>query len=110
MSDAVFSEYCLMLVRSVETNQPLYSLGAAARLTGVHADMIQHYCQSGLLGEAHSDLGKELVFDDNALFELRRIEDLRRVHGVNLRALPLVCSMVREIEQLRTELRFLRAR
>lgn len=110
MSDVVFSQSCLVLVRSVETGRSLYSLDAASRLTQVHPDLLQHYCRIGLLGEARTNAGAEPVFDDNTLYEVRRIEHFRRHHGVNLRALPLVCHLSREIERLQTELRFLRDR
>jgi DNA-binding transcriptional MerR regulator len=110
MSHVVFSQHRLVLVRSAETSQTLYSLEAASRLTGVHPDLLQHYCRIGLLGETHTQPDVEPVFDDNALYEVRRIEHFRRHHVVNLRALPLVCRLSREIEQLHTELRFLRDR
>ena len=48
------------------------------------------------------------TFDDNALYEIRRIEHFRRHHGVNRRALPLLCELWREIDRLKSELRFLR--
>ncbi len=51
---------------------------------------------------------QELVFDDDALYDLRRIKHYRRLHGVNLRALPVVFGLLREIESLRAELRFRR--
>jgi|SRR5664279_2175560 DNA-binding transcriptional MerR regulator len=110
MSEVVFFQHSLVLVRSVESGQAPYSLAAAARLTEVHPDMLQHYCRIGLLGEARMSPDAEPVFDDNALYEVRRIEHLRRHHAVNLRALPLVCQLSREIERLHAELRFLRDR
>ena len=110
MSDVIFSQHGLVLVRSAEHGRILYSLEAASHLTGVHADMLRHYCLSGLLGDARTVVDAELTFDDDALYEVRRIEHFRRHHGVNLRALPLVCNLSREIERLHAELRGLRAR
>ncbi len=86
----------------------LYSLETAAQLTGVPVEMLRHYCHLGLLGAARTAAEPGPVFDDNALYEVRRIEHHRRHHGVSLRALPLVCGLWREVEQLQTELRFLR--
>jgi len=110
MSDAVPSQYCLVLIARTETSQSLYSLEAAAELTGVPAELIHHYCRIGLLGDERQGADLQPVFDDDTLFEVRRIENLRQHHGVNLRALPLVCRLARDIEQLQGELRFLRDR
>ena len=44
----------------------LHSLEEASRLTGVHPDLLHHYCQFGLLGEAHGHPDAEPVFDDEA--------------------------------------------
>ncbi|SDR66735.1 MerR family transcriptional regulator [Opitutus sp. GAS368] len=84
----------------------LHSLAAAADLTGVHPEILQHYCRLGLLGAQRA--GSEPTFDDNALYEVRRIEHYRRHHGVTLQALPLFCALSREVERLQTEVRFLR--
>lgn len=84
----------------------LYSLFAAADLTGVHPAVLQHYCHLGLLGEHRT--AEEPTFDDDALYAVRRIEHHRRHHGVTLPALPLLCALWREIERLQAEVRFLR--
>ena len=86
----------------------LYSLDTAARLTGVHPEMLRYYCSLGLLGADRTDAESAPAFDDNALYEIRRIEHCRREHGISLRALPLICGLWREVEQLHTELRFYR--
>jgi hypothetical protein len=87
-----------------------YSLATAADLTGVHPELLRHYCQLGLLGEARAETEGEPTFDDDALYEVRRIEHHRHYHGVSLRALPLLCDLWREVERLQAELRFRRGR
>ncbi len=82
----------------------LHSLEAAADLTGVHPEMLLHYCQLGLLSIKWATSGNEPVFDDRALSEVRRIEYYRKGDGINLQALPLICKLWREIDQLRSEL------
>jgi DNA-binding transcriptional MerR regulator len=86
----------------------LYSLETAAALTGVHPDLLRYYCATGLLGNGLTEPDHEPVFDDNAIYEARRIEHYRRHHGVNRRALPLIFELSREVERLQAELRFLR--
>ena len=110
MSDVTTPSHYLVVVRAADTARVFHSLESASRFTGVHADMLRHYCRVGLLGEALAGADTEPVFDEDALYEIRRIEYFRRQHGVNLRALPLVCDLSREIERLQAELRFLRDR
>ena len=86
----------------------VYSLETAADLTGVHPDLLLHYCQLGLLGASRAGTDREPTFDDNALYDVRRIEHHRRHHGVNRPALVLLCELWREIDRLETEVRFLR--
>jgi len=84
----------------------LYSLETASHLSGVHPEMLQYYCELGLLGARRTGPDAPLTFDDNSLYEIRRIEHCRRDLGVSLQALPLLCDLWREIEQLQAELRF----
>ena len=106
MSDFVLVEqHSLTVVEVTAGEGAAYSLDTAAHLADVHPDLLRHYCQAGLLGKDRVSTGKEPVFDDDALYELRRIEHYRRHHNVNLHALPLVIGLLREIEGLRDELR-----
>jgi len=86
----------------------LYSLEAAAQLCGVHPDRLRYYCQLGLLGPGRAETAGDPTFDDNALYEVRRIEHYQHRHGVNRQALPHLCALWREIERLQAEVRFLR--
>jgi DNA-binding transcriptional MerR regulator len=109
MSDfIVYEARTLTQVTLVPAEPAVYSLAAAAHLAGVHPELLRYYCRLGLLGEAHARPETEPVFDDDAIYELRRIEHYRRHHGVNRQALPLICGLWREIERLQAELRFRR--
>ena len=111
MSEPVFSNnYALMLVGMTVAGPTTYGLEAAARLAGVHPEMLRYYCRLGLFGEARARPEAELVFDDDALYELRRFEHYRRHHGVNRQTLRLICDLWRDVERLEAELRFLRGR
>jgi DNA-binding transcriptional MerR regulator len=100
--------YSLALVRVTEAGPAAYSLETAARLAGVHPEMLRHYCRLGLFGDARAQPEAELIFDDDALYELRRFEHYRRHHGVDRRTLRLICGLWREVERLQAELRSLR--
>ena len=109
MNEPVTSEtYSLALVRVTGDRPATYSLETAASLAGVHPDMLRYYCRRGLFGEARARSQIEPVFDDDALYELRRFEHYRRHHGVDRKTLRLLCGLWREIEYLRGEVRFLR--
>ena len=111
MSEPVFANnYSLTLVTVTEAGPAIYSLEDTARLARVHPELLRHYCRLGLFGEARARPEAELVFDDDALYELRRFEHYRRRHGVNRQTLRLICDLWRDVERLEAELRFLRGR
>ncbi|QYM78006.1 MerR family transcriptional regulator [Horticoccus luteus] len=109
MSNFIFSaQRTIAVVNLVDGEPSLYSLETAARLTGVHPELLRYYCRQGLLGPERTAPDREPQFDDNALYEVRRIEHFRQHHGVNRQALPLLCELWREVDRLKNELRFLR--
>lgn len=85
-----------------------YSLETAADLTGVPAGLLRQYSRHGLFGADRAAAGLEPTFDVSDLYELRRAEAWRRRHGLNRRAVPVVCALLREIDRLQAELRFVR--
>lgn len=105
---ALSTKYSLTLVHVTATGPTAYSLEAAARLAGVHPEMLRYYCRLGLFGEARAQPEAELIFDDDALYELRRFEHYRRHHRVDRTTLRLISGLRREVERLQRELRFLR--
>jgi DNA-binding transcriptional MerR regulator len=98
----------LVLVRVAEAAPAIYSLEAAARFAGVHPELLRYYCRLGLFGEERADPDSEPMFDDDALYELRRFEHYRRHHRVDRPTLRLICGLTRQVERLRAEVRFLR--
>ena len=109
MSETIFSEQrSLTLVLAAPTAPETYSLEAAAELADVHPDLLRHYCSLGLLGADLISEDSRRVFDDEAIYEIRCIEHYHRHHGVNMQALPLLLDLLREVERLNAELRFLR--
>lgn len=86
---------------------PRISLSAAARLSGVHQELLLYYCRTGLLGPERANNAKNPMFDADTIDEIERIEHYRRHLGVQRKALHLVEELWREGERLRVELRFL---
>ena len=109
MNETVCPEpYSLMVVCVAESGPATYSIDDAARLGGVHPEMLRYYCRLGLFGEARARQEAEPTFDDDSLYELRRFENYRRHHGVDRKTLRLICGLQREVERLQAEIRFLR--
>jgi DNA-binding transcriptional MerR regulator len=109
MIQAIETErYSLTVVDVIETGPSTYSPEDAARLAGVHPEMLRYYCRLGAFGEALARPDADLVFDDDTLYELRRFEHYRRHHGLDRKTLRLLCGLWREVDRLKHELRFLR--
>ena len=104
----LYTEPASHTIALVAITPRLYTLEAAAHHTGIHSDMLRHYCSLGLVDSEMKLVEGEPMFDDEALYRLRRIEHYRRHHGVNLQALPLLCALERKVDRLERELRFLR--
>jgi len=84
----------------------VYTLEIVAEIAGVPPQQAMNYWMQGLFG-SRAAAGAEPVFDDDALYELRRIEHYRRHYGVSRRALPLISRLLREVARLEAEVRFL---
>jgi DNA-binding transcriptional MerR regulator len=107
MSNFVILEnHTLVLTRATPAARSTYSLDDAAQLAEVHPELVRYYWRLGLFGPARGGSGPEPVFDDDAIYELRRIEHYRRHYGVNRRALPLISRLLREVARLEAEVRF----
>jgi hypothetical protein len=109
MSNFVLSEkQSLVLVYGNTGNRASYSLEDLARQADIHPDLLRYYCRRGIFDASGARSDSEPVFDDDALFELRRIEHYRRLYGVSRRAIPLLCNLWRDVARLQAEVRFLR--
>jgi DNA-binding transcriptional MerR regulator len=88
--------------------RPTYSLEAAAELADVHPQLVRYYWSRGLFVSVGAGDGGEPLFDEDGVYELRRIEHFRRHYGVHRRALPLISRLLRDVARLEAELRFRR--
>ena len=86
------------------TRQAPYSLDELARLGGVPPALVQRYLDEGLLEAVAGHARTAWFFDDNAIFELRRIQRLRRELGVNIAGVAVIRDLLRQIDELKTEL------
>jgi DNA-binding transcriptional MerR regulator len=86
----------------------VYTIETLVQVTGVPQTEIELYRESGLILPAASKEGQPL-FDDEAVYRLRRIEFLRQEHGVSLSGIRIIFELSNELHRLREEMRFLRS-
>jgi hypothetical protein len=101
-------KYSLTVLRGAAVGPATYTLEIVAELTGVHPELLRHYCRLGLFGAGRARSTDDPIFDDDALYELRRLEAYRRDHRVDRPTLRLIAGLRREVERLQAEVRFLR--
>lgn len=89
--------------------QERHTLEAVAALTGVSRREILVYCRSGLVPADGDPEQEDLLFDDEAIYRIRRIEHLRAEQGINLAGIRMIFDLTTEVRRLREEMRFLRS-
>ena len=90
------------------TSEVRLNLGAFARESGTHPELIRRFVALGLL-EAHQDSTGELWFSRTELAALGRVQRLRAVLALNYAAIGLVTDLLDRIATLETALRGARA-
>jgi DNA-binding transcriptional MerR regulator len=86
----------------------LYSLDATAHLAGVPRRSILVYCRAGLVRPVVQPPYGVMQFTEEAIYTVRRIENLRTVHGLDLAWIKTLFDLLDEVDRLRAEVRFLR--
>jgi MerR family transcriptional regulator/heat shock protein HspR len=90
----------------VENTDEGYTLEFIAAHAGVDAQAILRYQQRGFIRAVATGAGASvLLFDNEALRQVRRIEHLRVTCEVNEAGLALIVGLLREVEALRDERR-----
>jgi DNA-binding transcriptional MerR regulator len=86
--------------------EALHSLDDAARLAGVSRKVLLQYCRAGVVQPFFLPPYGVMVFDEEAVHRVRRIENMRARSDL-LRTLH---GLVDEVDRLRAEVRFWRDR
>ena len=85
-----------------------YTIEDLARRAGVAPALVQRYLDEGLIEPIAGNARTSWFFDDNALFELRRIQRLRHDLGVNIAGVAVIHELLQQLEELKMELEKLR--
>jgi DNA-binding transcriptional MerR regulator len=110
MSDSSASEIPSALPLELFQPNPnvLYSLDATAHLARVSRRSILIYCRAGLVQPVFQPPYGVMVFTEEAIYTVRRIEDVRAAHGIGVAWIKSMFDLADEVERLRAELRFFR--
>ena len=87
-----------------------YSLDAAAHLARVSRRSLLVYCRAGLVQPVFRPPYGIMAFTEETIYTVRRIEELRAAHGIDVAWIKSMFALAAEVEHLRSELRFLRSR
>jgi MerR family transcriptional regulator/heat shock protein HspR len=86
----------------VDSDQPVYTMAVAARLTGMHPQTLRKYERAGLLTPARPS-GNQRLYSEADIERLRRIQYLVDTKGVNIAGLELALAMTDRLEILTAE-------
>ena len=84
----------------------LYSLDATAHLSRVPRRSVLIYCRAGLVRPVFQPPYGVMVFTEEAIDTVRRIEDMRAAHGIGMPWIKSMFALVDEVKRLRAEVRF----
>lgn len=111
MSETLDPEWRSSLAIELFQHNPnvLYSLDATAHLAGVSRRSILIYARAGLVRPVFQPPYGVMAFTEETIYTVRRIEDLRGAHGLNVVWIKTMFDLLEEVERLRAEVRFHRS-
>jgi MerR family transcriptional regulator, heat shock protein HspR len=84
-------------------NQPVYMIGVAAQLCGVHPQTLRQYERLGLVVPARVG-AKNRLYSESDIKRVRRIQHLTQDMGVNLAGVELILRLLDDMEDVRADL------
>jgi hypothetical protein len=87
-----------------------YTIEAVVHITQTPRHLIGVYCRHGLISPVAPPDRDGWRFDDEAIRQLRQLEQMRAEFGLEIPALRAFMALRREVDRLRDEVRFLRRR
>jgi len=90
--------------------ETMWELEHAAEESGLAMDDVMRYCGAGLMQTFAVEKKETLYLDEDGLYCLRQIRHLLDVEGVNPEGVHIIVQLLRQLQQMDSELRFLRDR
>lgn len=84
------------------SEHPVYMIGVAAELCGVHPQTLRQYERLGLLRPARAG-AKNRLYSDADIERVRQIQRLTQDMGVNLAGVEIVLRLLDDLQALRAE-------
>src|SRR2546421_6298549 len=85
------------------SNQPVYMIGVAAEMCGVHPQTLRQYERLGLVVPSRAG-AKNRLYSDDDIQRVRRIQRLTQDMGVNLAGVELILRLLDDMEDMRKDL------
>lgn len=95
-------------IPSTDADRPLYMIGVAAQLAGVHPQTLRIYERKQLVNPQRSS-GNTRLYSDADIERLRLIQQLTQEEGINLAGVLRIMELEDEAAELDREMRQLRA-
>jgi MerR family transcriptional regulator, heat shock protein HspR len=83
-------------------NQPVYMIGVAAQLCGVHPQTLRQYERLGLVVPSRAG-AKNRLYSEDDIRRVRRIQRLTQQMGVNLAGVELILKLLDDIEEMKRD-------
>jgi MerR family transcriptional regulator/heat shock protein HspR len=83
--------------------QPVYMIGVAAQLCGVHPQTLRQYERLGLVVPARVG-AKNRLYSEIDIKRVRRIQHLTQDMGVNLAGVELILRLLDDMDQIRADM------
>ena len=84
-------------------HQPVYMIGVAAQLCGVHPQTLRQYERLGLVVPARVG-AKNRVYCEADIRKVRRVQRLTQEMGVNLAGVEVILRLIDEMDEMRRDL------
>lgn len=85
------------------SNQPVYMIGVAAEMCGVHPQTLRQYERLGLVVPSRAG-AKNRLYSDDDIQRVRRIQRLTQDMGVNLAGVELILRLLDDMEDMRRDM------
>jgi len=82
--------------------RPVYMIGVAAQLCGVHPQTLRQYERMGLVIPSRAG-AKNRLYSEADIDRVRRIQRLTQGMGVNLAGVEIILKLLDEMEEMRAE-------
>ncbi|RYG68765.1 MerR family transcriptional regulator [bacterium] len=83
-----------------EENQPVYMIGVAAQLCGIHPQTLRQYERLGLVVPSRAG-AKNRLYSESDILRVRRIQRLTQELGVNLAGVEVILRLLDDMEEIK---------